>query len=219
MATRGYWALFLLIVSMCIVSLWLNWDLANKIHPLGNYLATKCYDANKKNFRIEIDGQVYPQSVLNVHNSSIDFKCLQESSVGHSKLIVMWDSFFGAQFEPDTCPVRNCVFTQNRSHLQEADLVLVSNFWLKPQELPGYMRPAHQRWLLAIYESPLHTVDLAKFNGYFNLTSTYRRDSTVPGMYEMATSNWLKNIYRRTCTWAGRLGFGLKKDPNFECSN
>jgi len=162
MATRVYWALFLVIVSMCIVSLWLNWNLAKKIHPLRNYLAAKCYDANKKNFRIEIDGQVYPQSVLNVHNSSIDF-----------------------------------------------------NFWLKPQELPGYMRPAHQRWLLAIYESPLHTVDLAKFNGYFNLTSTYRRDSTVPGMYEMATSNWLKNIYRRTCTWAGRLGFGLTKDREF----
>lgn len=82
-------------------------------------------------------------------------------------------------FEKRGCPVTNCELTSDRSLLSQADLVLVHMFD-RLDRLPtgdGAMRPAKQRWVFVAYESPTNSPDFSKFNGVFNLTSTYRLDS------------------------------------------
>ncbi|RMZ95415.1 Glyco 3-alpha-L-fucosyltransferase A, partial [Brachionus plicatilis] len=49
-------------------------------------------------------------------------------------------------------------------------------------------RNQNQRWVFTLFESPVHSPNLKKFNGIFNLTATYRVDSDFPFFY---TTNFL----------------------------
>ena len=54
-----------------------------------------------------------------------------------------------------------------------------------PRELPKYRTPK-QRWIFIAYESPyMFNEDYSPFNGFFNLTSTYRADSDFLTSYEL----------------------------------
>ncbi len=151
----------------------------------------KCFNQSKQAHltQVTIDGQTYPKSTLNTHNNLIDLDCLRQHSTAN-KHVVIWNNFFGIEFNKAACPLTNCDFTRDRSRIEEADLVLVSMLDVidKLPGLPHYKRPPYQRWVFAVYESPVHSVDFSQYNGYFNLTSTYRHGTDYPGIYEMSSS-------------------------------
>lgn len=76
----------------------------------------------------------------------------------------------------------NCEITTDKSRINEADFVLVHPTQLKEKrkDLPKY-RPSKQRWIFYFFESPAYKTDYSGFNNFYNLTSTYTRDSDFPG--------------------------------------
>ena len=156
----------------------------------------KCYNKSKSQFQVTIAGQTYPKSILNTHNSLIDLPCLRQHSKTN-KHIVIWNNFFGIEFNKAACPLKNCDFTRDRSHIEEADLVLVSMLDIvgRLPSLPHYRRPPYQRWVFSNYESPVHSVDFSQYNGYFNLTSTYKQGTDYPGLYETSSSKNLTKLF------------------------
>lgn len=82
------------------------------------------------------------------------------------------------------CPQQQCVITDNQLLIRKSDAVLVHMRDIThPGELPVYRRP-EQRWIFYLLESPYHTkINLTKFNGLFNWTSTYSYDSDIPSPY------------------------------------
>jgi hypothetical protein len=157
----------------------------------------------EKQYRVKIDGLVYPQYVPDFFNKSIDYKCLDRYS--DKKVVLLWNLFFQTRdydfgigysfpFTENNCPVTNCEITNDKTRLKEADLVVV--------HIPNYMepapldRPSNQRWVFLVLESPLNTIDLSsdKFKNVFNLTSTYKKDSDFANYYEFdSTFIWKFN--------------------------
>ena len=160
----------------------------------NNKTIINCYPfkQNYKPYQVEIDNITYPR-VLPLHlNESINFDCLNQSS--DIKKILFWNSFFGDSsfgygigkrlpFVNKNCPVTSCELINDRSRVNESDLVLVH---LRDgySQFPSY-RPRNQRWVFVLYESPVHSGDFTNLNGFFNLSSTYKIDSDFPGFYEM----------------------------------
>ena len=79
------------------------------------------------------------------------------------------------------CDVQSCRVTYNKSDLSRSDAVIFHG-----RDLPSVMdmkhivkqKPPQQRWVYFIHESPKFTFyDPSLYNGYFNWTMTYRRDS------------------------------------------
>ncbi len=63
----------------------------------------------------------------------------------------------------------------------------------KLNDLPKF-RPHYQRWIFLMNESPAYKPDYSMYNNFFNLTSTYTRDSNFPGSYEnYARLKWETN--------------------------
>lgn len=83
-------------------------------------------------------------------------------------------------FEEQECKVRDCELTEDRSHIQDADVVL---FQYTPG-VPGMKRPPSQVWVMFLLESPYHTPSLQGSASLFNWTATYRHDSTIVAPYE-----------------------------------
>ena len=148
-----------------------------------------------------IDGVRYPQSVQLFLNKSINFECLNKSET--IKKILFWNPFFKEKsyyyglgvrkpFITNNCPVSNCELLTNKSRINESDFVLVH--MRNGIETPPKYRPANQRWIFVLYESPYYATITSKYNGIFNLTSTYKIDSDFPGFYEnYANMEWNPN--------------------------
>ncbi len=111
--------------------------------------------AQNKQYTVKFDGIVYPQYVPVYSNKSINFKCLNKSSV--TKKILLWNTFFGNRdysyglgkvkpFVNHNCLVTNCELTDNKSELAESDLVIVHMRDLI-SNLPTESRPFKQRWV------------------------------------------------------------------------
>ena len=109
------------------------------------------------------------------------------------KVILRWTKFYGKDwgvpqgshiFKELQCPHQKCVVTDEKSEIKEADAVLVHMRDIHdPSQLPHYRAP-HQRWIMHTLESPYHSeVNLTKFNGLFNWTSTYSDESDIPCPY------------------------------------
>jgi hypothetical protein len=155
-----------------------------------------------KQYSVNINGQIYPKSMTNYKNKSINFECLNQNV--KSKTILFWNPFFGdfkysfglgdkTPFVKNKCPVTNCELTNNRDKLNDSDLVIVH---MRDRiDQPPASRPLNQRWIFMLYESPIHSGDYSGFNGVFNMTSTYRIQSDFPSFYEDGTLiTWQKNI-------------------------
>jgi alpha-1,3-fucosyltransferase len=151
-----------------------------------------CEPINKsyEQFYAKFNGITYPNKLLLFANKSINFDCLNRNTT--IKRILAWNGFFGdysyvfglgkiTPFKNQNCPVVNCELTADKALINESDYVLVH---MKDgmEQAPSY-RPSFQRWIFALYESPVHSGDYTAYNGFFNLTSTYRIDSDFPGIY------------------------------------
>ena len=141
-------------------------------------------------FKITLDGATYPQLKKLTRNKSINFKCLNQAK---TKLILFWNPFFSSQdyyfglgektpFIKNNCPVVNCETTADKSRLNESHVV-ITHMRNSIENLPKY-RPVNQRWIFFLWESPIHANDFKTFNGFYNLTYTYKIDSDFSGVYE-----------------------------------
>lgn len=137
-----------------------------------------------------IDGINYPrQSVPLSFNSSINFTCLNRTRI--VKRILVWNRFFAtntpkkpAYYSLGNCPLASkCEVTHDRSMLDSSDMVYVHVVDRFTPRLPRN-KPQIQQWVFGVYESPIHSRNLIKFNNYFNLTSTYYVNSDFAHFYQ-----------------------------------
>jgi alpha-1,3-fucosyltransferase len=164
-----------------------------------------CNPINHKNvqYNVIIDNKIYPRTIPIYSNASINFECLNQSSV--IKKIFIWNSFFKDKtfgygslgkikpFIKNNCPVTKCELLNDRNRLNESDLVLV-HMRDDPIDDPPKFRPAHQRWVFVLFETPVGLNPVRKWNGFFNLTSSYMLSSDFPSYYESKNKFiWKKN--------------------------
>lgn len=161
--------------------------------------------------RFKIDNEIFPKSYPLYLNSSINFKCINSSSKNKIKTILLWNGFFERPsygfdfgrvepFKKNLCPVTNCELTNDRSRINQSDFVIV-HMRNKIDPPPNY-RPHFQRWVFALYESPVHSDNYSIYNGVFNLTSSFRLDADFPRL-----SGSYKRFY-----WQKSLNF----DENYD---
>lgn len=114
----------------------------------------------------------------------------EDESINETRIILFWvpyynrdDYYFGfgqGPFLRRSCSVTNCITTNDRSLVSDADAVVFHMRNINVFDLPP-IRHQRQRWVFYLYEPPPHTnVDLKQFRNFFNWTMTYRRDSDVP---------------------------------------
>jgi hypothetical protein len=85
------------------------------------------------------------------------------------------------------------------------------DIWDTPDKIPTY-RPKFQRWIFMTYESPIRSYDYSRFNGVFNLSSTYMVNSDFPGMYQTESDFiWKKNeSFDKNHDYSqGKIGFAV----------
>ena len=156
--------------------------------------------SSNKQYYANVNGEIYPKIVPLILNKSINFECLNKQTA--PKIILMWNSFFGDKFYGHTegnkgfidnkCPVTNCYITADKNRLNEADMV-VTHMRDGISEPPKGIRPEKQRWIFLLYESPIHANIPTKYNGFYNLTSTYLIGSDFPDFYSSNSLIWKKN--------------------------
>jgi alpha-1,3-fucosyltransferase len=164
-----------------------------------------CHPVNswRREYRVTLDGFTYPSQVPLHMNQSLNFECLNNSTKGEIKRILLWNKFFSAKdylyglgartpFKKNLCPVSNCEVTLDKSKLNTSHLVVVHPFG-KFEKLPVH-RDSRQQWVFYFYESPINSRDMTYLNGFFNLTSTYRIDSDIFSGYHNGLSfHWQYN--------------------------
>ena len=158
---------------------------------------------NAIQYKVKIDDHIYPRTVPIYSNESINFECLNQSLV--IKKIFIWNAFFKdktfgykslgkiSPFIENNCPVTKCELLNDRNRLNESDLVLV-HMRDDPIDKPPKFRPAHQRWVFVLFETPIGLVPVRKWNSFFNLTASYMLNSDFPSYYESKNKLvWKKN--------------------------
>ena len=183
---RNFFIFFLFLIAFSSITLFVFYSThivhLNKNGRFYSQLnAIQCNPINDfyKQYTIQIDGHTYPKH-LNLHtNKSINFKCLNQNK--KLKLILLWNKFWditdyryglGAvkPFRKNNCPVTQCELSVDKSRLSESDFVVV-HMIDKPGHLPiQRTRPAKQRWIFFLYESPyISNKNYSIYNGFFNL--------------------------------------------------
>ncbi|KAK7930570.1 hypothetical protein WMY93_006965 [Mugilogobius chulae] len=102
-------------------------------------------------------------------------------------LLLIWTWPFGNKFDKD-CTVfgiDKCYLTDNRSLYPAANGVFFHYRDVQQhlQELSKIQRPLFQKWVWVNMESPANTPRLPLLNNLFNVTCSYRRDSSVQVPY------------------------------------
>lgn len=98
--------------------------------------------------------------------------------------LLIWTHPFGHYAELPDClalyQVARCTLSDDRRTFQQADAVIIHHRDIVTgTPLPTEPRPHAQKWIWMNHESPTHTYSLRSFEGLFNLTLTYRRDSHI----------------------------------------
>ena len=94
------------------------------------------------------------------------------------------------------CPMNEFEVTYDKQRFMDSDLVVFHARDIPRSDHLNTLlksRPASQRWVFALWESPKKSPDTTPFNGLFNLTWTYRRDSDIWSPYG-TTSNSVREI-------------------------
>ncbi|CAH1788846.1 unnamed protein product [Owenia fusiformis] len=139
------------------------------------------------------------------------------------KTILLYNSFwemkgwqFGVGSEPfkkKKCHYDQCRVTHNRSLLESSDAVLFHITQLG-QDKPKIRFP-HQRWVFFQMESPvLNANEYKNWNGLFNWTMTYRRDSDIHIRYgAVLPTSETKDMYFYHSSNAIKLNATKKTKP------
>ncbi|XP_068195237.1 4-galactosyl-N-acetylglucosaminide 3-alpha-L-fucosyltransferase 9-like [Antennarius striatus] len=103
--------------------------------------------------------------------------------------VLMWLWPFGVKHELNNCSclfnIKGCFFTGDRNFYNQADGVIFHHRDLDEDQfnLPKLNRPAFQKWIWMNMESPTNTPRIPTIENLFNLTVSYRQDSTIPVPY------------------------------------
>ena len=119
----------------------------------------------------------------------------QRNSNSRPRVVLIYTRFFGSypwegledtqkfiQFKGKACHVQNCVVSYKKEDFSSSDAVI-----FHARDLPSVKelrelhnkRPPNQAWVFFLLESPAHSPDTTQYDGLFNWTMTYRRDSDV----------------------------------------
>lgn len=147
-------------------------------------------------YRLLRQSTVVRGKTAEVHGMTMDeFMLSGEKNHGRDlKLILFYTPLFGRLPWPGLtnnynfthwnrvpCRVQACKITYNKSHLIHSDAVIFHG-----RDLPSTahmkqilsVKPFNQRWVYFMHESPKFTYyDPSLYNGFFNWTMSYRRDS------------------------------------------
>ena len=172
---------------------------------------------NATNFEIFIDNFTYPKLIPLRDNRTINFECMNEQR--RSKVILFWDKFYAREdfyyglgfktpFLTHKCSVYNCELTNNRSRLDESDVVVVS--YMNPIKNIPEKRKVEQEWIGVIIESPANISPDSHTNGLIHSMISFRRDSQFLSHY----------AYESELVWGLNAEFNetedfLKKKPDF----
>lgn len=80
------------------------------------------------------------------------------------------------------CPISNCRITYNKQALGVSDVVIFHGKDLpSPEHMMEIIPQKHekQRWVFKMHENPHNTDNQSSYDGFFNWTMTYRRDSDI----------------------------------------
>lgn len=160
----------------------------------------KCVPINPdaKQFYALINNVKYPKIIPSFFNSSINFDCLNENS--NTKIILLWNSLefwenykYGLgrihPFITSKCPAVNCEITNDKSRLNESDLVLVS-LEQNSLNLPKYKNYEKTKWTFFL-SKPLEFGKSKEYLKIFNYSSTFATDSYfLPFYYSNAMFKW-----------------------------
>ncbi|RNA15250.1 alpha-(1-3)-fucosyltransferase C-like [Brachionus plicatilis] len=127
------------------------------------------YKFEAENFKVVIDGVQYPQSIPLNLNKTINFNCL--NSIERKAKILFWTPFFGdpkfafglgykQPFIDNLCPVYNCEIFNDKSRVNEADIVIV-HMRDSIKEFPAN-RPKNQRWVTLLGKCGIRCIDFFK---------------------------------------------------------
>ena len=167
--------------------------ISQKINEELKPSACKIYTDHKQ-YTVQLDGAQYPQYLYLSQNLSLNYDCLNKSSISPKKILA-WNKFYGEDnmgygggavqpFINKHCPVTNCEVLNDKSKVNESDFVVVLMTDTVDRAPPSY-RPANQRWVYANIESPFyHPQSWSSYNGVFNLTADYLTESEFGINYE-----------------------------------
>ena len=121
----------------------------------------------------------------------------------HPRVVLIYTKRFGAEqwrglentqkfthFKGKPCRVQNCIVSYKKEDYSLSDVVIFHG-----RDLPTVTtlhklhnkRPPNQAWVFFILESPAHSPDTRQYDGLFNWTMTYRRDSDIYHPYGFYT--------------------------------
>lgn len=136
------------------------------------------------------------QSAKEVGEGNLATESLKET---RPRVVLFYTTFFGSfpwggledtrkfiQFQGKPCRVQNCVLSYDKQDFSSSDVVVFHG-----RNLPSVLtlrelhsnRPPHQAWGFFLLESPPHSPDVRQYDGLFNWTITYRRDSDIYNPY------------------------------------
>jgi hypothetical protein len=201
----GFYKIILIILSFFSIFyftfLMFESSFNNRRDAFTYFIQSDKNDFSVYNSSIPFHFKDYPKTKYLYQRKDLNFSQLESLAGSKTKKIFYWNGFFGNQdfdyglgdkvLETKKCPVTKCEFINDRSRLNESDLVLVH--MRDPIDRIPDNRPVNQRWVFVLYESPLHSDSFEKYNGVFNLTSTYRIDSEFPGFYAENVLKWTFN--------------------------
>ena len=152
------------------------------------------------------DGERNPPSVSFKEErnlTSADFKKardkrnLTSTSVTETRprLVLIYTAFFSlypwegledthkfTYFQGKPCRFQNCVLSYKKEEFSSSDVVIFHGRNMpsvnKLRELHS-KRSSNQAWVFFLLESPAHSPDTSQYDGLFNWTMTYRRDSDI----------------------------------------
>ena len=184
------------------------------LHP--THISTHFTLKSQKNPSVDQGAQIIPTS-LHSTDTSTRFTLKSQTNhvinqVGnikpvttdkHPRVVLIYTAFFGdypwkgledtqkfTNFKGKPCRVQNCIVSYKKEDFPSSDVVIFHG-----RDLPTVTtlhklhnkRPPNQAWVFFILESPAHSPDTGQYDGLFNWTMTYRRDSDVYHPYGFYT--------------------------------
>ncbi|XP_039467669.1 4-galactosyl-N-acetylglucosaminide 3-alpha-L-fucosyltransferase 9-like isoform X2 [Oreochromis aureus] len=107
----------------------------------------------------------------------------------NATIVLMWLWPFGSKFDLSVCSslfeIDNCFLTADRNLYSKSHGVIIHHRDISGDlsNLPQLQRPSFQKWIWFNLESPTHSSKLSGIEKLFNLTLSYRLDSSIGAPY------------------------------------
>ena len=158
-------------------------------HTLDGIFGGMCPVRNRESQLPDLESQ-WNKSRRNKKNRNMEIR----QNITHTKVILFWTSFFERQdfefgfgkepFLNAGCEYTNCITTINKQNYSTVDAIIFHLRNVAQNTIFPVKRFPHQSYVFFNLENPHNQWnDLSRFNGFFNLTMSYRKDSDIPILY------------------------------------